>query len=106
MAAAGKRPTPPRVGAAAYRLCASIGVRTGPTPWGRGVGEGIGISGHKNEYKAGVRIGNWVEEQFGREAYGVGHTMKVGAATANPRSRHRTDSICSTCAGFLQEAGG
>lgn len=36
--------------------------------WGRGAGEGIGLSGHKNEFKAGVRIGNWVEEQFSREA--------------------------------------
>ncbi|KAL1522399.1 hypothetical protein AB1Y20_017389 [Prymnesium parvum] len=36
--------------------------------WGRGAGEGIGLSGHKNEYQPGVRIGNWVEEQFGREA--------------------------------------
>ena len=37
-------------------------------PWGRGTGEGIGLSGHKNEYKTGVRIGNWVEEQFSEEA--------------------------------------
>jgi len=37
-------------------------------PWGRGTGEGIGLSGHKNEFKTGVRIGNWVEEQFGAEA--------------------------------------
>ena len=27
-------------------------------PWGRGTGEGIGLSGHKNEYTTGVRIGN------------------------------------------------
>ena len=37
-------------------------------PWGRGTGEGIGLSGHKNEYKTGVRVGNWVEEQFSAEA--------------------------------------
>ena len=37
-------------------------------PWSRGAGDGIGLSGHKNEYKAGVRIGNWVEEMFGHEA--------------------------------------
>lgn len=37
-------------------------------PWGRGTGEGIGLSGHKNEFKTGVRIGNWVEEQFSTEA--------------------------------------
>ena len=37
-------------------------------PWGRGTGEGIGLSGHKNEYKTGVCVGNWVEEQFSREA--------------------------------------
>ena len=28
----------------------------------------IGVSSHKNEYKAGIRIGNWVEELAGREA--------------------------------------
>ena len=28
----------------------------------------IGVSSHKNEYKAGVRVGNWVEELAGREA--------------------------------------
>ena len=44
-------------------------------PWGRGTGEGIGLSGHKNEYKSGVRISNWVEEQFGQEA------AQPGAAT-------------------------
>ena len=37
-------------------------------PWGRGTGEGIGLSGHKNEYTTGVRIGNWVEDRYGREA--------------------------------------
>merc|ERR1719240_856719 len=45
------------------------------SPWGRGVGEGIGLSGHKNEYKAGVRIGNWVEEKFDAESGGVGDTL-------------------------------
>ena len=28
----------------------------------------IGVSAHKNEYRAGVRIGNWVEELYGNEA--------------------------------------
>ena len=28
----------------------------------------IGPSSHKNEYRAGVRIGNWVEELHGKEA--------------------------------------
>lgn len=28
---------------------------------------GYGIAGHKNTFKSGVRLGNWVEEQFGRE---------------------------------------
>ena len=46
-------------------------------PWGRGAGEGIGLSGHKNEYKAGVRIGNWVEEQFSKEAEGHGKKMET-----------------------------
>ena len=44
--------------------------------WGRGAGEGIGISGHKNEYKSGVRIGNWVEEQFTQEASAIANQMK------------------------------
>lgn len=50
--------------------------RAAATPWGRGTGEGIGLSGHKNEYISGVRIGNWVEEQFGREATGAGDSLK------------------------------
>jgi hypothetical protein len=45
-------------------------------PWGRGTGEGIGLSGHKNEFKTGVRIGNWVEEQFGQEAPKNCHQME------------------------------
>jgi len=45
-------------------------------PWGRGTGEGIGLSGHKNEFRAGVRIGNWVEEMCGKEAIGRGDTLK------------------------------
>ena len=45
-------------------------------PWGRGTGEGIGLSGHKNEYKTGVRIGNWVEEQFSAEASANAHDME------------------------------
>ncbi len=44
--------------------------------WGRGTGEGIGLSGHKNEYISGVRIGNWVEEQFGREASAAGDSLQ------------------------------
>jgi len=34
----------------------------------RPTSDSIGLSGHKNEYTTGVRIGNWVEEQFGAEA--------------------------------------
>ena len=45
-------------------------------PWGRGAGEGIGLSGHKNEYQGGVRISNWVEEQFGAEAVFNNTSMK------------------------------
>ena len=45
-------------------------------PWGRGAGEGIGLSGHKNEYKSGVRISNWVEEQCGVEAKETGNQMR------------------------------
>eukprot|EP00908_Phaeocystis_cordata_P018385 Transcript_29806.p1 GENE.Transcript_29806~~Transcript_29806.p1 ORF type:complete len:175 (+),score=68.24 Transcript_29806:298-822(+) len=37
----------------------------------------IGVSSHKNEYAAGVRIGNWVEEQFGREAEGAADSLKA-----------------------------
>ena len=47
-----------------------------PGVWGRGAGEGIGLSGHKNEYRKGVCIGNWVEEQFGREAGGGNDSLK------------------------------
>ena len=49
---------------------------SGSVPWSRGTGEGIGLSGHKNEFKSGVRIGNWVEEQFGVEAAANGDRMK------------------------------
>jgi len=28
----------------------------------------IGVSSHKNQYRSGVRVGNWVEELFGEEA--------------------------------------
>ena len=28
----------------------------------------IGVSSHRNEYRSGVRVGNWVEELAGREA--------------------------------------
>ena len=55
--------------------------------WGRGAGEGIGLSGHKNEYKAGVRIGNWVEEQFGREAPASADTLKVSTGRARTGRR-------------------
>ena len=37
----------------------------------------IGVSSHKNEYRAGCRIGNWVEELAGREAVGAKDTLKV-----------------------------
>lgn len=47
-----------------------------PIVWGRGAGEGIGLSGHKNEYKNGVRIGNWVEEMAGAEAHLMGDSLK------------------------------
>ena len=63
--------------------CSSSGSRSSSPPtmsgvqWGRGTGEGIGLSGHKNEYKQGVRIGNWVEEQFGREAPMSADSLKV-----------------------------
>jgi hypothetical protein len=62
---------PPAAAAAAAAAASMSAVM-----WGRGAGEGIGLSGHKNEYKKGVRIGNWVEEQFGREAEGCGDRMK------------------------------
>ena len=32
-------------------------------PWGRGTGEGIGLSGHKNEYSKACRIGNCVPKE-------------------------------------------
>ena len=32
--------------------------------WTRGAGNGIGLSSHKNQYRLGVGIGNWVEDEF------------------------------------------
>jgi len=46
-------------------------------PWGRGTGEGIGLSGHKNEFSKGTRIGNWVEDLHQAEA-GRGSTQGGG----------------------------
>ena len=37
----------------------------------------IGVSSHKNEYKSGVRVGNWVEEMFGAEAEAAGDSLKA-----------------------------
>ena len=45
--------------------------------WSRGCGSGIGLSGHKNQYRLGVGIDNWVEDfqakvdtQGGKSMYG------------------------------------
>ena len=45
--------------------------------WSRGCGSGIGLSGHKNQYRLGVGIDNWVEDfqakvntEEGRSMYG------------------------------------
>ncbi|KAL3909344.1 MAG: hypothetical protein SGPRY_009462, partial [Prymnesium sp.] len=51
--------------------------------WGRGTGDGIGLSGHKNEYRPGVAIGNWVEEQFGREAPPRANSLQVQRSCRN-----------------------
>ena len=69
--------------------------------WGRGTGEGIGLSGHKNEYKSGVRIGNWVEEQFTQEASAIANQMKeftmkqeaeqIAAASKNVEKNRRVE---------------
>lgn len=67
------------------------------TPWGRGVGEGIGLSGHKNEFKSGVRIGNWVEEQFGAESAGVGDTLKVRCCYRARSLLRRFSISCASC---------
>ena len=32
--------------------------------WTRGAGNGIGLSSHKNQYRLGVGIGNWVEDEY------------------------------------------
>ena len=63
------------------------------TTWGRGAGEGIGLSGHKNEYGTGVRIGNWVEEQFATEADGHGHKLNVRNAYVPSFERKRLHCI-------------
>lgn len=43
----------------------------------------IGVSAHKNEYRSGVRIGNWVEEQFGDEAP-VAPKLQIAASPYAP----------------------
>ena len=68
--------------------------------WGRGAGEGIGLSGHKNEYKSGVRIGNWVEELFGREAPMTADSLKVrapAAARGTPPRRPSCEPTSACC---------
>lgn len=77
------------------RSCSTrLRVRAAAAPWGRGTGEGIGLSGHKNEFRAGVRISNWVEEKFGQEAVGNGQTLKVGCmAPALPPHVHALSHV-------------
>eukprot|EP00959_Pyramimonas_sp_CCMP1952_P129492 2707804-Pyramimonas_sp.AAC.1 len=36
--------------------------------WSRGCGTGIGISSHKNEYRLGVTIDNWVEDEYSQKS--------------------------------------
>ena len=57
-------------------------------PWGRGTGEGIGLSGHKNEYKSGVRIGNWVEEQKSQEAAASAADQRMEKFLATQEEAH------------------
>lgn len=47
------------------------------TNWGRAPGESIGISGHKNAYQPGVRIGNWVGTLYARDAPTHAESLKV-----------------------------
>uniref|UniRef100_A0A7S0RQ25 Uncharacterized protein n=1 Tax=Pyramimonas obovata TaxID=1411642 RepID=A0A7S0RQ25_9CHLO len=36
--------------------------------WSRGCGTGIGISSHKNQYRLGVAIENWVEDEYSQKS--------------------------------------
>mmetsp|Transcript_19666 Transcript_19666/g.33060 ORF Transcript_19666/g.33060 Transcript_19666/m.33060 type:complete len:238 (-) Transcript_19666:409-1122(-) len=36
--------------------------------WSRGCGTGVGLSSHKNQYRLGVAIENWVEDEYSRMA--------------------------------------
>ena len=68
----------------------------------------IGVSSHKNEYKSGVRVGNWVEELFGAEAEaGGGDSLKVRISTASQLCRAvlLTARSCHACAGVHGRSG-
>ena len=43
--------------------------------WSRGCGSGIGLSGHKNQYRLGVGIDNWVEDFHAKEDNQLGKSM-------------------------------
>lgn len=43
--------------------------------WSRGCGSGIGLSGHKNQYRLGVGIDNWVEDFQAKEDTQGGKSM-------------------------------
>mmetsp|Transcript_28788 Transcript_28788/g.94077 ORF Transcript_28788/g.94077 Transcript_28788/m.94077 type:complete len:239 (-) Transcript_28788:123-839(-) len=46
--------------------------------WSRGCGTGIGLSGHKNQYRLGVTIENWVEDSASATDYVAGKTHLYG----------------------------
>jgi len=63
--------------------------------------DSIGLSGHKNEYKAGVRIGNWVEELYGSTAAETRDSLKEFMARQQQFSKstdnaHRVGQRTST----------
>mmetsp|Transcript_26655 Transcript_26655/g.32371 ORF Transcript_26655/g.32371 Transcript_26655/m.32371 type:complete len:237 (-) Transcript_26655:346-1056(-) len=47
--------------------------------WSRGCGTGIGLSGHKNQYRLGVSIENWVEDSYSKSDTVVGENTLWGA---------------------------
>jgi len=50
--------------------------------------DSIGLSGHKNEYRSGVRIANWVEDQFGAE-HASAPTMVDMESTMVPKAVYK-----------------
>lgn len=50
--------------------------------WSRGTGTGIGLSGHKNQYRLGVQIENWVEDSHSK----IGKVEGAEALWGDPKN--------------------